>query len=58
MTCKGDMGCEYSCGTEFVSPANVAMTKCLQRHNCLPHVNDTTTPDDFTHRLNRWLTLL
>jgi len=50
--CKGDMGCEYLCGTEQYSPANIAMTKCLQEHGCLPHVNDTTTPDDFTHRLD------
>eukprot|EP00401_Gymnodinium_catenatum_P056321 CAMPEP_0117459412 /NCGR_PEP_ID=MMETSP0784-20121206/1463_1 /TAXON_ID=39447 /ORGANISM="" /LENGTH=199 /DNA_ID=CAMNT_0005253021 /DNA_START=307 /DNA_END=906 /DNA_ORIENTATION=- len=28
------------------------MTKCLQAHDCLPHVKDTKTPDDFTGRLD------
>lgn len=55
--CKGDMGCEYLCGTEKYSPANIAMTKCLQKHGCLPHVNDTRTPDDFTHRLDSLITV-
>jgi len=50
VACKGDMGCEYLCGTEAVSPANVALTSCMQVNNCLPTVNDTKTPDDFTNR--------
>jgi hypothetical protein len=45
IACQGDMGCEYLCGTEAVSPANVALTNCLQVNNCLPTVNDTKTPD-------------
>lgn len=55
--CKGDMGCQYLCGTEEYSLANIEMTNCLQEHDCLPHVKDTKTPDDFTDRLDHLQTV-
>jgi len=46
-SCKGDLGCQYLCGTEYLSPANEKLTACLQKNGCLKTIEDTRTPDDF-----------